>query len=136
MNDDGPSLPVSAQERTISQTKAVIRWMSVYGSGKGKLVVKQSLVGTVVCVALWSAASPALAYDGILTCWFNENGEYRGADGGNGEVGSLKRISESGDYTYGFFIAPNKECPKSIRPPAPAPEIGTVLHPDEGDVTY
>ena len=28
MNDDGPSLSISAQERTISQMKAVIRWMS------------------------------------------------------------------------------------------------------------
>jgi len=97
--------------------------------------MKRYVIGASILLVLSGFSQQAAAYDGILECWFDENGKSQGADSGNGAVGSLERRRESGDYTYGFFIAPNTDCPTSINPPNPAPMIGTVI-PNAGGINF
>ncbi len=59
-----------------------------------------------------------------LTCWYNESGNYSGADSGsnrvnNGinEVGKLIKTGNGGDYTWGYIITEwvnGKDCPSKI----------------------
>lgn len=71
----------------------------------------------VLTLVLVSAAGPAFARE--LTCWYDEFGEYAGADGGNygnAGLGQVSRLSDSGPQAWAYPIeAPDgSACPRAL----------------------
>lgn len=58
-------------------------------------------------------ATPALA---DITCWYNEKGDYTGADSAQpGWVVGQVRQGTQGDYAWGYTVAGGPEtCPKKL----------------------
>jgi hypothetical protein len=61
----------------------------------------------------------------ILSCWYDSNGNYTGADGFHGIVGSITRTG-SGDYAASYLISAfdGQPCPRTL--PAGATRGTTV----------
>ena len=76
-----------------------------------------------IAIILLVSSNYALAQT-PLTCWYNENGVFTGADGGNNSEGNAQpgqaaRVGNSGDYTWAYILGPDKwidgsSCPAKI----------------------
>ena len=73
-------------------------------------------------LVLVTGSGTAFAQETPLTCWYDENGTYTGADSGNHgnadtQVGQAAKVGESGDYTWAYIIGEwedGSSCPAAI----------------------
>ena len=68
-------------------------------------------------------AGSSAAHAGLITCWYNENQQYTGADSAAPGVtaGGPVRVNGAGDYTWAYTIeAPDGSgCPSEMPSPEP-----------------
>jgi hypothetical protein len=82
-----------------------------------KLEMKHRSVFFVLALALGAPA----AHAGLITCWYDQNRNFTGADSAAPGVtaGGPVRVNQSGDYTWAYTVeAPDgTSCPSDM--PAP-----------------
>jgi hypothetical protein len=65
-------------------------------------------------------SSPA-AHAGLITCWYNQNQQFTGADGAapGTTAGGPVRVNPSGDYTWAYTIeaSDGTSCPSDMPRP-------------------